>query len=50
MCEICGGPYFTLICPQYVGSLAHYYANPLVQPQPYYLQGYPSYHYNDPCR
>ena len=27
MCEICGGPHFTVKCPQYVGSSAHYYAN-----------------------
>jgi len=48
MCEICGGPHFTLICPQYVGALAHYYANPSAQPQQYHPQEYPSFHFDDP--
>ncbi|MFS7930060.1 hypothetical protein Hanom_Chr04g00339711 [Helianthus anomalus] len=33
MCEICGGPHFTVKCPQYVGSSMHYYANPYWQLQ-----------------
>ncbi|KAJ0466795.1 hypothetical protein HanRHA438_Chr14g0634561 [Helianthus annuus] len=40
MCEICGGPHFTVKCPQYEGSSTQYYANPFVQPQQYSLQGY----------
>ncbi|KAJ0621286.1 hypothetical protein HanIR_Chr01g0006961 [Helianthus annuus] len=40
MCEICGGPHFTVKCPQYEGSSTPYYANPFVQPQPYFSQGY----------
>src|ERR1051326_4206965 len=47
MCEICGGPHFTILCPQYEGSSAHYYANSFVQPQPYYSQGCPTYYYDD---
>ncbi|KAJ0441036.1 hypothetical protein HanIR_Chr16g0793221 [Helianthus annuus] len=42
MCEICGGPHFTIKCPQYEGSSTPYYANPFVQPQQYSLQGYPA--------
>ncbi|KAJ0800571.1 hypothetical protein HanPI659440_Chr03g0104621 [Helianthus annuus] len=30
MCEICGGPYFTVNCPQYEGSSARCYANPFM--------------------
>ncbi|KAJ0935826.1 hypothetical protein HanRHA438_Chr03g0123931 [Helianthus annuus] len=48
MCEICGGPHFTVKCPQYEGSSAYYYANPYVQPQPYFSQGYSSYQYEEP--
>ncbi|KAF5814747.1 hypothetical protein HanXRQr2_Chr03g0114601 [Helianthus annuus] len=48
MCEICGGPHFTVKCPQYEGSSAHYYANPYVRPQSYFSQGYPSYQYEEP--
>ncbi|KAJ0495056.1 hypothetical protein HanIR_Chr12g0604601 [Helianthus annuus] len=68
MCEICGGPHFTVKCPQYEGSSARCdanpfmcqncgiphisifcpysprystrYTNPIVQPQPYFSQGY----------
>ncbi|KAJ0611185.1 hypothetical protein HanHA300_Chr01g0012361 [Helianthus annuus] len=68
MCEICGGPHFTVKCPQYEGSSARCdanpfmcqncgiphisifcpysprystrYTNPVVQPQPYFSQGY----------
>ncbi|KAJ0588227.1 hypothetical protein HanRHA438_Chr04g0169661 [Helianthus annuus] len=40
MCEICGGPHFTVKCPQYEGYSTPYYANPFVQPQPYFSQGY----------
>ncbi|KAJ0588691.1 hypothetical protein HanRHA438_Chr04g0174281 [Helianthus annuus] len=39
MCEICGRPHFTVKCPQYEGSSTPYYANPFVQPQPYFSQG-----------
>ncbi|KAJ0532737.1 hypothetical protein HanPSC8_Chr09g0357491 [Helianthus annuus] len=42
MCEICGGPHFTIKCSQYEGSSTPYYANPFVQPQQYSLQGYPT--------
>ncbi|KAJ0804112.1 hypothetical protein HanPI659440_Chr02g0034321 [Helianthus annuus] len=30
MCEICGGPHFTVNCPQYEGSSARCYANPFM--------------------
>jgi len=48
MCEICEGPHFTVKCPQYVGALVHYYANPSAQPQQYHPQEYPSFHFDDP--
>ncbi|MFS7913075.1 hypothetical protein Hanom_Chr02g00137441 [Helianthus anomalus] len=48
MCEICGGPHFTIHCPNSPGYSTNYYANPFMQPQPYYSQGYPSYYYDDP--
>ena len=48
MCDICGGPHFTVKCPQYEGSSTPYYANPFVQPQPYFSQGYSSYQYKEP--
>ncbi|KAJ0917965.1 hypothetical protein HanRHA438_Chr05g0212131 [Helianthus annuus] len=48
MGEICGGPHFTIHCPNSPGYSINYIANPFVQPQPYYSQGYPSYYYDDP--
>ena len=45
MCEICGGPHFTVKCPQYEGSSEQYYTNPFAHSQPYYSQGYHPSHY-----
>ncbi|KAM0061648.1 hypothetical protein Hdeb2414_s0004g00138631 [Helianthus debilis subsp. tardiflorus] len=40
MCEICGGPHFTVKCLQYEGSPVDYCTNPFVQPHQYSSQGY----------
>src|ERR1043165_9317490 len=45
MCEICGGPHFTIRCPHSYSSgySTDYYANEYLQPQPYqsYRPSYP---------
>ena len=45
MCEICGGPHFTIRCPHSYSSgySTDYYANEYLQPQPYqsYQPSYP---------
>ncbi|MFS7963313.1 hypothetical protein Hanom_Chr08g00736631 [Helianthus anomalus] len=40
MCEIYGGPHFTVKCLQYEGSSIDYCTNFVVQPHQYSSQGY----------
>ncbi|KAJ0888618.1 hypothetical protein HanRHA438_Chr09g0403951 [Helianthus annuus] len=47
MCELCGGPHFTVKCPQYEGSSVDYYTNSFVQPHLYFSQEYSSYQYEE---
>ena len=50
MFEICGGPHFTVKCPQYEGSSEQCYTNPFAHSQPYYSQGYHPSHYDGSYR
>ena len=48
MCQDCGVPHVPIFCPHLSRYFTRCYANPYVQPQPYFSQGYSSYQYEEP--
>ncbi|KAF5782985.1 hypothetical protein HanXRQr2_Chr11g0502631 [Helianthus annuus] len=48
MCQNCGIPHISIFCPYFPRYSIRCYANPYVQPQSYFSQGYSSYQYEEP--